>query len=206
MDVMSECIVVAGPISRTITWLDSLEGNQPATVGIVEVPPVSADAGSPKQPLHRLAEVRRREGLTRRVVARRMGVSLREVEEQEQPGRDISLSDLRRWQKALGVPLAELLTEPDGELSASVQLRAQMLLLMKGVRSIQQRSRQAAVQRFAAVMAAQLLDIMPELEETSPWPSVGPRRQKNELGQAFFRRLSVEPPDELEGLEGLEGG
>ena len=56
----------------------------------------------PAQPLHRLGEARRREGLTRREVARRLGISIREVQELEQPSSDVPLSALYRWQKCSG--------------------------------------------------------------------------------------------------------
>ena len=49
------------------------------------------------------------------------------------------LSDLHRWQQALAVPIAELLGEPEGELSPPVRLRPRLLRAMKTVRSIQQR-------------------------------------------------------------------
>ena len=59
------------------------------------------------------------------------------------------LSELLRWQRALGVPFAELLNEPDGELFPPVQLRARLLRAMKTVRTIQERARQASVRRLA---------------------------------------------------------
>jgi hypothetical protein len=38
----------------------------------------------------------------------------------------------------------------------------------------------------------QLLEVMPELKETTAWPVVGHRRKQEEMGQAFFRRLSLD--------------
>ena len=100
------------------------------------------------------------------------------------------LSDLYRWQKLLQVPLAELLSEPAGELSPPLQLRARLLRAMKTVRSIQEVARQVSVQRLASVLVAQILEIMPELKDTIAWPAVGHRRKQSELGQAFFRGLT----------------
>jgi hypothetical protein len=130
-----------------------------------------------------------------------MGVSIREVEQQEKPSSDLLLSDLRRWQRALAVPIGELLDEPNGELSPPIRLRAQMTLVMKTIRSMQQNAKQAAVRRLAETLAGQLIELMPELADTAPWPTVGRRRKRDDLGQAFFRRLSLDPLDELEGPE-----
>ena len=155
----------------------------------------------PDKSLHRLADVRRQEGLTRRTVARRLGVSLREVEEQEDPSFDILLSDLYRWQKAMEVPITELLCEPRCDLSPPVQLRARLLLVMKTVRSIQQRAQSAPMKRLVETLIAQIVEVMPDLKDTAPWPVVGRRRHKRDLGQAFFRRLSLDSLDELDGPE-----
>jgi transcriptional regulator with XRE-family HTH domain len=201
MNVLSECIVVAEPIPPVITWSADLDGNLAAVASTVAValPPNTLPA--PNRPLHRLGEARRREGLTRRAVARRMGISVHEVEEQEQCSSDILLSDLQRWQKALAVPITELLSEPDGELSPPVKLRARMMLVMKTVRSIQERAQQPSLRRLADRLVAQLVEVMPELEDTTAWPAFGHRRKRHELGQAFFRRLSLDPYDEVEGPE-----
>ena len=199
MNIASECIIVAGPIPPIATWTTELNDDQVAATNTVALALPTNDVTSPSRPLHRLAEVRQQEGLTRSSVARRLGVSLREVEEQEDPSSDILLSDLRRWQQALDVPMTELLSEPGCELSPPVQLRARLLLVMKTIRSIQQRVRQAPLQRLAETLIEQLVEVMPDLKETAPWPMMGRRRRKHELGQAYFRRLSLDPLDELEG-------
>jgi hypothetical protein len=72
---------------------------------------------------------------------------------------------------------------------------------MKTVRSIQQRAHHAPVQRLTQMLIDQLIEIMPELKEVAPWPSVGSRRKRHELGQAFFRRFSLDPLDNLDGPE-----
>ena len=121
------------------------------------------------------------------------------MERQEQSSSDIRLSDLHHWQQALAVPIAELLDEPEGGLSPPVRLRSRLLRVMKTVRSIQQRARQASMRRLVETLIVQLIEVMPELADATPWPAVGHRRRKHDLGQAFFRRLSLDPLDELEG-------
>ena len=58
--------------------------------------------------LHRLAAVRRLQHLSRRALARRMHVETTDIRRQEE-AHDLPLRVLYAWQKALDVPLAELL-------------------------------------------------------------------------------------------------
>ncbi len=65
---------------------------------------------------HRLAAVRRSQGVSRRTIARRMNVEPAEVRRQEDEQSDLPLSVLYQWQKALDVPLSELLVESGCDL------------------------------------------------------------------------------------------
>jgi len=150
--------------------------------------PVSQD----RRPLHRLKTVRRQEGVSQSTVARRLGLSLSEVKEQEEETSDLPLSMLYQWQEVLQVPLSELLDDSDEPLSAPVMQRAILVRLMKTARAITQRSRQESIQRMAQVLTEQLVALMPELEDVTPWPEVGQPRTLSELGQVVHRRLSDE--------------
>ncbi len=154
--------------------------------------------GESGRPLHRLAEVRRRQGVTRRTMARRLHVDVATIKRQEQPTTDLPLSTLYAWQEALEVPLAELLVETDEPLSAPVLKRARMVRLMKTAVAIRDRAQQPAIQRMAQMLIEQLLELMPELEGIGPWHAVGRRRSQNELGQAALRRL---PSDIVRSLD-----
>jgi transcriptional regulator with XRE-family HTH domain len=202
MNVISESMVVAGPIPQATAWPTEFGVKPIAAAGETwsGTPPSSTSTASRR--LHRLYEVRRREGYTRRQVAHRLGISIEAVQEREQPTSDMPLSELLRWQKALAVPMAELLQEPQGELSPPVQLRSRLLRAMKTVRLMQQNVRQGPMRRLVETLVAQLLEVMPELKDTAAWPAVGPRRGRHELGQAYFRRISVDPLDELDGPDG----
>jgi transcriptional regulator with XRE-family HTH domain len=187
---------------KTTAWITDL-GSKPVTAAdavLVALPPSSTPAA--RRPLQRLGEVRRREGLTRREVARRLGISVRDVQQCEEPSSDMLLSELCRWEEVLDVPIGELLSDPAGELSPPVQLRAQLLRTMKTVRSIQEVARQASVQRLSQTLAEQILAIMPELKDTIAWPSVGHRRRQDELGQAYFRGLSLDFPEDMDQADG----
>lgn len=136
----------------------------------------------PRVPLHRLAEVRIRQGVTRRTMARRMNVDVRTVKREEDPYNDLPLSVLYRWQRALQVPLVELLSDIEEPLSAPVLQRARLLRMMKTARAIQVRAKQPSVRYLADMLIQQLLEIMPELEGVNPWPG-GRSRKKDTLGE-----------------------
>ena len=144
------------------------------------------------RPLHRLAQIRRREGISRRTVARRLNTDVAGVRGQEKEDADMLLSTLYRWQEALGVPVTELLVDSNDPLSTPVLKRAQMVRLMKTARTILQRTHQLSIQRMAQMLIEQLLEIMPELQCVTPWHAVGQRRTRTELGQAARRRLTLE--------------
>lgn len=142
------------------------------------------------RPLHRLAAVRRLQGISRRTVARRMGVDLATVRRQEQPSCDLALSELYRWQKVLEVPVTELLVEADDELATPVLKRAQLVRMMKTALAILEVAREEPIRRMAQTLVDQFIEIMPELGEVSPWHSVGRRRRRDEMGIAATRRIS----------------
>ena len=145
-----------------------------------------------KQPLHRLAAVRRLQGISRRIMARRMNVEVAEVKREEEETTDLPLSALYRWQRALEVPLVELLVESDDRLSKPLLQRAQLDRLMKTALAILEQADQEPVYLMAQTLIDQLTEIMPELQGVSPWHSVGKRRRLDELGIAAQRSLSDE--------------
>ena len=147
-------------------------------------------ARNPSTPLHRVADVRRRQGVTLRNVARRLGVSLAVVRRQEQADCDLRLSDLQRWQQVLEVPVAELLVESEGQLSGPVLERSRMVKLMKTAAAIRERTEGTPVGRMVTMLIEQILEIMPELTDVGPWHSVGQRRPLDDLGRAARMAVS----------------
>ncbi|MEX0668936.1 MAG: helix-turn-helix transcriptional regulator [Pirellulales bacterium] len=152
----------------------------------------------PTVSLHRIAEVRQRQGVTLRNVARRLGMSLPVVRHQEQPECDMRISDLLRWQQVLEVPVAELLVEGDDQLSGPVLERSRMVKLMKTAAAIRERTEGQPVGRMVTMLIEQILEIMPELSDVTPWHAVGQRRTLDEVGrtgrtmidESVFRRGS----------------
>jgi transcriptional regulator with XRE-family HTH domain len=164
-----------------------------STLGHLPVP--QAPAASAKPVLHRIADVRKRQGVSVRSVARRMHTSIDQVRRQEEPACDLMLSELLRWQQALEVPLSDLLVESESPLSEPILTRARLLRIMKTVKAIQETATSSSIQRFAAMLEQQLIEVMPELKDVSAWHSIGQRRSPNELGRTAERSL----PDSIFG-------
>ena len=61
--------------------------------------------------LHKIRDVRLERGLDLQTVAARLGKSLETVASEEIPTADLTLSVVREWSKALGVPAGNLLIE-----------------------------------------------------------------------------------------------
>jgi transcriptional regulator with XRE-family HTH domain len=137
----------------------------------------------PSKGLHKLSSARRRQGLSIRCVAQRLGRTVSEVRAQEDERADMLVSDLYRWQEALEVPIEELLEEPEDALSAMVSVRAQLLKVMKTAMAMRRQARSESERRLARLLTEQLLEIMPELKEVSGWPAVGHRRRADEVGR-----------------------
>jgi transcriptional regulator with XRE-family HTH domain len=146
----------------------------------------------PGNPLHRIQEVRRLQGMSLRTAARQLGTDIRSIRAQEQATTDLRLSDLYNWQRALDVPVSELLVDEDGPLSRPVRERGAMLKIMKTARSLVESAPPGPARRMAENLVEQLLELMPELKDVSPWHSVGQRRSLDELG-----RIAEQPIGDL---------
>jgi transcriptional regulator with XRE-family HTH domain len=140
--------------------------------------------------LHRLGDVRRQEHITRRTVARHLGITVEDVGRQECKSTDLPLSALHKWAKVLGLPVAELVEEPEGALSLPLFNRARLIRVMKTAMAILERAGDQQTKRMAQNMVDQLTDIMPELRDVGAWNSVGRRRTRDELGVAVERSFS----------------
>jgi transcriptional regulator with XRE-family HTH domain len=161
-------------------------------------PIVASMNGGGERKLHRISEVRQEQGVSVRSAARRLGLSMQEVRAQEQPGCDLTLSQLLRWQTVLEVPLADLLVDSTGPLSTPVSERARMLRVMKTAKALAESAHEPSVQRLASMLINQLIDLMPELSDVSAWHSVGQRRTQEEMGRIVERTI----PDSFFGDSG----
>jgi transcriptional regulator with XRE-family HTH domain len=157
-----------------------------ATTGALESVTVAVCNGG----YHRLATVRRLQGVSRRTLARRMNVELAEVRRQEDQSSDLPLSVLYQWQKALDVPVAELLVESSDEISRPLMQRAQLVRLMKTALALLAEADVKSSRMAAKSLVRQLVEVMPELENVTAWNAVGKRRRRDDVGVAAFRSLS----------------
>jgi transcriptional regulator with XRE-family HTH domain len=164
--------------------------------------PAQTQASAGK-PLHRIAAVRRRQGVALRTVARVLNVEIEEAARQEQEQTDLPLSVLQKWQAVLDVPIAELLVESEEMLSAPVLERARLIRVMKTAATLLEKADSARVRRLSETLIKQLVEIMPELEGIGPWHEyVGPRRRRDECGRIAERQISsglsraIDSPDE----------
>jgi len=138
--------------------------------------------------LHRIAEVRKREGLSVAAAARRLESETAKIRAEELPTSDMTLSRLYEWQDILGVPIVELLVEEKDALAPPIHYRSMLVRVMKTVLALREMvdeneyCQPKRVRRFVDTMVEQLVELMPELEEVGPWHSVGRRRRRDELG------------------------
>lgn len=138
---------------------------------------------------HRVQEVRLQQGVSVRSASRKLGISMQEVRDQEDPACNLTISQLQAWQEVLEVPLADLLVDSDAPLSIPVYHRAQLLRVMKTAKAIDDLAEDATMCRFSAMLIEQLVALMPELSEVTPWHSVGQRRTQEEMGRIVERTL-----------------
>lgn len=142
---------------------------------------------------HRIAEVRDQQGLSLRTISRRTGIDIKELRRQEQPTCNLTLRQLRVWQKALEVPLVDLLEDESDVLSRPVKERAQMVRIMKTVVSLGEVCQgNLRLSRLTTMLREQLLQLMPELAEIGGWPQCGSRRGSDVMGRIFHEPVRVE--------------
>ena len=155
--------------------------------GFLEMPSAVVPPADTSRPLHRIANIRRQQGISLRSAARRMGASMDQVRQQEQETCDMTLSELYRWQQTLDVPIVDLLLDVDTPLANPVMTRARLLRVMKTARSIKEMACAAgaeSLERLSTMLEQQLIELMPELKDVAAWHSVGQRRTQDELGRA----------------------
>ncbi len=125
--------------------------------------------------LHSLKAIRLREEVSLRSIARRMGITQTLASDQEEGRCELSLSDLYRWQRALKVPISELLAVPDEKLTEEIRRRACLVRLAKSANSLVKKCSNPSERQLAQSFVHQLEELMPELSEVGSWPEPRPR-------------------------------
>ena len=157
--------------------------------GVGTVSPLSSNEQTPSHTriLHRIHEVRVQQGVSLRSAARRLRKPIDQVRSEEHEHTDLRLTDLYEWQRILEVPITDLLVDLDCPLSEPVLKRARLVKIMKTTLAIAEVTEDDQTQRLVNTLVSQLIELMPELEDVSPWHSVGQRRSQDELGRAAER-------------------
>ena len=142
--------------------------------------------------MHRIRTVRLRQGVSLRTAARQMGSTIRELRKQEEETADLTVSQLHQWQKALEVPICEMLVEPDhSALSPPILERARLLRMMKTAQSLREEASDPGQERLAENLVNQLIEIMPELKDIAPWHTYGQRRSLDEVGRVAEQPVAL---------------
>ena len=116
----------------------------------------------PKAGLHRLAAARRDKGMSCFDVARRIGVTVEEVRLQEEAV-DLPISTLSLWSAALGVPVTDLIVEPEEFVHATHLAKSQAERLLQLAAKLRDGSRRRSIQRLAQTFLDQLAEMQPAL-------------------------------------------
>jgi len=136
----------------------------------------------PEALAHRLPHVRQTAGISLRSISNRTGIPTAELRRQEKSNA-ISLDDLVKWQKALGVPLSELLNESPERMDELIRLRAGLIQLMRSTKSLLTTETTSQQEAVLKNMVNELEGLMPELSEVSSWPQNGSRRQPRDVSR-----------------------
>ncbi len=142
-----------------------------------------------QRPWHRLSTVRRQQEMTQINVARRLDIDIAVVRQQEDETFDLPLSVLYEWQRVLEVPIADLLVESNEPLSPPVMEWSRLVKVMKTVAAVTEKANTPALKRLLLMLRTQLLEIMPQMTDVSPWPVVGQRRSPEEYGRTVERQM-----------------
>ncbi|MBA61820.1 MAG: hypothetical protein CMJ76_05575 [Planctomycetaceae bacterium] len=142
--------------------------------------------------VNRIAFVREQQEMTLRSVARHTGVDVRTLRKQEKPTANLTLTELADWSKALDVPVANLIEEPESTLDNPVKKRAAMVRIMRSAMSIHDAAESGKMSALAETLVSQLVELMPELEGLAAWPQYGQRRGPEEVGRVAERPLRVD--------------
>ena len=145
----------------------------------------------PQHPLHRLAVMRNEQGISLSKIAKMLGITIAEARRQELETTDLLLSQLYCWRNVLETSIGDLLIEPEHIPTNPIKCRSQLVKMMKSVRSILETTKEKGTRTFAETLAALFIEMMPELQHITAWPSVGKAREQRDLGQAAYRHFDT---------------
>ena len=113
------------------------------------------------KPLHRIAAVRRRKGLSLHDAAEILDIPLDFAIWQERETSDLRLDELWAWQRALDVSVEDLLIEPHSSLPSTPVTREGVHRAMETTMQIAHRDTSFRIQRLARRIVGLLKEIAP---------------------------------------------
>ena len=138
---------------------------------------------------HRIRTVRQREGVSLKTIARRSGLGTRVLRAQEDETNDIRLSELYAWQRALRIPVKELVFDADEAIEERLRQRACLIRVTKTAKSILREAKCDAVKNLAQTLLDQIYEVMPEAESVGAWNEVGQRRSPQDIPRVVERTV-----------------
>jgi len=140
---------------------------------------------------HRIRTIRQREGISLKTISRRSRIGMQRLRQEEVETRDLTLSQLYAWQKALRVPISELVVDAEEALEEKVRLRAALLRLTRTAKTILREAPKGPVRNLANTMLQQIYEVMPEAEAMNAWNEVGQRRSPKDLPRIMEQVVST---------------
>jgi hypothetical protein len=134
----------------------------------------------PPTPLHRIRDVRRREEMSVRTLARKLDRTVAIVKKMEHPDTDMRISCLRTVADAIGVPSSELLCDTDH--NESQRLRGLLVRVTKAIHSLRSFQGRRGQRLCESILA--LIDEELPTAEINELHAVGQRRSLDDIGRA----------------------
>lgn len=153
-------------------------------------PEDSSTAFGPKW--HRIATVRKQERISLRRVAKQIDAPIDALRRQEDELSDLRLSNLYAWQRALDVPVGELLIDEFESGSYPLLVRQQLIKAMKTTLLLLEHGEGTPVGYLAQNLLEQLLVMMPELKSVTAWPRLGSVREKDRVPRILAEQISAD--------------
>jgi transcriptional regulator with XRE-family HTH domain len=109
--------------------------------------------------LHRIREAREERGMTRQQAARMLSITLPELERQEDPHCDLTISELRNWTELLGLEIDDLIVDQQVPFPRAALSNQNVSSFLDTVTKMLARSKCPAVKRLAETLTNQLREI-----------------------------------------------
>ena len=140
--------------------------------------------------IHRIREVRQKQGVQLRMVERHLGLTRSDAREIEHPEHDLRVSELVKFAVLLNVPVGELLI--DAECDEIIKMRGLVLRLCRIANTLLERAPNQDVRILAESIRNQIIEVMPQVDDQHGLLSVGSLRTGDEMGRIAEHPIHLE--------------